>query len=381
MSRFKFHKLAAVAVFVATAAWVATGEFSSVGSASEEAETPREEAPQVEPRLHTVAIVDPPRIEHARAIRISGVTKADKRSVLAARSAGIIAELPVEKGQRVEAGELIMRLDAEEKEAAVATARQLLSQRQAEADAAERLVKTGSLPRLQADNARSALAAARSQLEAAEAELARNEVRAPFTGIVDRVNVEVGGSVMQGSEIATILALDPIVAAGEVSERDLGYVETGDRAEVRLVNGRKVEGEIRYISRDASDETRTFLVEVAIPNEDRSIPAGMTTELTLRSDPVSAVLLPRSIVALNAAGELGIRTVGDDNRVAFHPIDLIDDTPEGLYLAGIPRDARVIVSGQGLVKDGDEVNAVAADEETVREIAGELAEAGEAARP
>jgi multidrug efflux system membrane fusion protein len=107
----------------------------------------------------------------------------------------------------------------------------------------------------------------------------------------------------------------------------------------------------------------------------------MTTELTLRSDPVPAVLLPRSIVALNAAGELGIRTVGDDNRVGFHPIDLIDDTPEGLYLAGIPRDARVIVSGQGLVKDGDEVNAVAADEETAREIAGELAEAGEAARP
>jgi membrane fusion protein, multidrug efflux system len=374
MSKFKFHQIAAVAVFAMTAVWVATGEFSSVGSAQDsESAQPGDAAPQVEERRHTVAVIRPPRFEHSRAIRMSGLTEADKRAVLAARSAGIVSELPLSKGQMVEAGDLIIRLDAEEKEAAIATAQQLLSQRQAEAEAAERLVQSGSLPRLQADNARSALASARSQLEAAQAELTRNEVRAPFSGLVDRVNVEIGGSVMAGTEIATILALDPIVATGEVGERDLGHLTTGDRADVRLVDGRIVEGEISYISRDASAKTRTFQVEVAIDNEDNDIPAGMTTEMTLRARPVESVRLPRSVVTLSAKGDLGIRTVGPDGKVAFHMIDLVDDTPEGLVLAGIPADARVIVSGQDFVAEGDLVNAVEADEETIRGLAGEVA--------
>src|SRR5690606_4970433 len=102
-----------------------------------------------------------------------------------------------------------------------------------------------------------------------------------FDGIVDRISVELGSSISQGGEVATMLALDPVIARGEVSERDLGYVKVGDAADVRLVNGRTVEGQVRYISRDASDTTRTFRIEVAISNADGAIPAGMTAEIAL----------------------------------------------------------------------------------------------------
>src|SRR5690606_8504735 len=155
------------AVLVATAAWVATGEFSSVGSAaSEDAAAPTKPEEKPAP-VRTVAVIDPPRISHARAIRVSGYTEADQRASLAARSAGIIAELPVKLGSRVKAGDLIMRLDAEGKVAAVETAKQLLAQREAETAAIQKLAQSGSVAKLQLDNALSALAAARSQLEAA----------------------------------------------------------------------------------------------------------------------------------------------------------------------------------------------------------------------
>ena len=107
MAKLKFHKVAAVAVFLATAAWVATGEFSSVGSAANEEQAPAPAAPAgtAEPEaLRTVAVVKPPRIQHARAIRLSGQTEADKRAVLATRAAGIIEELPVKQGDHVKAG-------------------------------------------------------------------------------------------------------------------------------------------------------------------------------------------------------------------------------------------------------------------------------------
>ncbi|BCG92414.1 efflux RND transporter periplasmic adaptor subunit [Mesorhizobium sp. 131-2-1] len=385
MPKIRFHKLAAIVVLIGFAAWMGTGAFSSVGSAAvdnpragdaSKAKQPEAGAPktaEAEPKapLRSVAVVTPPRRTYARAIRISGLTEADKRAVLATRVAGVIDKLPVRQGQHVKTGDLVLMLAAEEKISNVDNARQLLVQRQAELEAALRLMKSGNLPALQLDTARSNLTAAQSMVETAQAELDRNEVKAPFDGVIDRVPVELGSSVMQGGEVATILKLDPVIARGEVSERDLRYIKIGDQANVRLVNDQKVTGTVRYISRDASSQTRTFRVEVAIPNADGAIPAGMTAEMTLSAQPTDAVMLPRSVVTLGDKGDLGIRAVGKDDKVAFYPIDLVDDTPNGLVLGGIPQDARIIVAGQELVKEGDSVKPVEADQATINKLIGE----------
>jgi multidrug efflux system membrane fusion protein len=373
MPRMRFHKVAALIVLVAFAAWMGTGKFSSVGSAAAEAEQKPQAAEQPKAPLRKVAVIAPPRLDHARAIRISGHTEAEKRALLAIRVMGIIKELPVKQGQHVNRGDLVMRLDAEDKEAAVDMAETLVTQRQAEADAAEKLVKGGNAPKLQADQARAALAAAKAQRETAKAELARNEIYAPFNGVIDRVPVERGSAIMAGGEVATLINLDPLLVIGEVSERDLQYLKLGNNADIRLVNGETVKGTLRYISRDASAATRTFRIEVAVPNEDKRLPAGMTAEITLRSEPVDAVALPRSVVTLSNDGDLGIRAVDAANKVGFFPIDIIDDTPSGLLLGGIPSDARVIVMGQDLVKEGDEVIPEAVDPELVKKLAGQAA--------
>ncbi|UVK41458.1 efflux RND transporter periplasmic adaptor subunit [Mesorhizobium sp. AR10] len=386
MPRIRFHKLAAIVVLIGFAAWMTTGEFSSVGSASadnkakaadaEQPKTPETGKPktaEAEPKapLRTVAVITPPRRTYARAIRISGLTEADKRAVLATRVAGVIDQLPVKQGQRVKTGDLVLRLATEEKVSAVSNAKQLLVQRQAELAAAERLAKTGNLPKLQLDNARSSLTLAQSLLEAMQAELGRNEVKAPFDGVIDRVPVELGSSVMVGGEVATILSLDPVIARGEVSERDLRYIKLGDEANVRLVDDQTVKGTVRYISRDASSATRTFRIEVAVPNPEGTIPAGMTAEIALSAEPTDAVMLPRSVVTLGDKGDLGIRAVDKDNKVVFFPIDLVDDSPKGLVLGGIPADARVIVAGQELVKEGEVVKPVEADQATIQKLLGE----------
>ena len=373
MPKIKLHKVAAVAVLIATAAWVATGEFSSVGSAADEAAAsrPAEAAPEEQGPLRTVGVVNPPRIQHSRAIRLSGSTDADKRAVLATRAAGIVEELPVEQGSEVKRGDLIAKFRDEGKQAAVDTARQVLAQREAEAAAARQLAERGSLAKLQLDGVLSALAAARAQHDAAVADLERDVVRAPFDGMIDKVDAELGGSLAAGAPVVTILSLDPILARGEVSERDLAHVKPGDKARVRLVNGEEAEGEIRYISRDATPATRTFRVEVAVPNAEHRIPSGMTAEVTLLAEPVEATVLPRSVVTLSNSGDLGIRAVNAADKVVFFPIDLVDDLPGGLVLGGIPADVRIIVAGQELISEGDTVNPVEADADTVNRLIGE----------
>ena len=372
MARFRFHKLAALAVLVGVGAWVVTGEFSSVGSAQNETPAaPAETVEQPKAPLRTVAVITPPRLMHARAIRISGHTEAEKRVTLATRVMGVIESLPVKQGQRVERGDLVMRLNAEDKEAAIRMAESVVAQRQAEADAAERLVGGGNAPKLQADQARAALATAESQLEGAKAELDQYEIYAPYNGLIDRVPVQRGSTILAGAEVATLINLDPLLAVGEVSERDLAYLQLGNTADIRLVDGKTVQGTLRYISRDASSATRTFRIEVAIPNEDKSLPAGMTAEITLLAQPTDSVMLPRSVVTLSADGDLGIRAVDTSNKVVFFPIDLVDDTAKGLVLAGIPADARVIVAGQDLVTEGDEVKPVEADAATLQKLIGQ----------
>ena len=371
MAKFRFHKLAALVVLAGFAGWVVTGEFSSVGSAQNEAAQKPAETEQAKPVLRTVAVVTPPRLMHARAIRISGHTEAEKRVTLATRVMGVIESLPVKQGQRVNRGDLVIRLNAEDKEAAIRMAESVVTQRQAEADAAERLVGGGNAPKLQADQARAALATARSQLESAKAELAQYEIYAPYNGLIDRVPVQRGSTILAGAEVATLINLDPLLAIGEVSERDLKYLQLGDTADIQLVDGKTVKGTLRYISRDASAATRTFRIEVAIPNENKELPAGMTAEITLLAQAADAVMLPRSVVTLSGAGDLGIRAVDKDNKVVFFPIDLVDDTPKGLVLAGIPADARVIVAGQDLVTEGDEVKPVEADAATIKKLIGE----------
>lgn len=376
MPKVRFHKLAALVVLGASTAWILTGEFSSVGSARTEVQPPASATPTPAPDgaqrlVRTVGVVTPPRREHARAIRISGTTEANRRSALASRTAGIVAELPVKQGATVSAGDIVMRLDSEDKRSAVEMATAVLAQRQAELTAAERLASTGNMAKLQLDGARAALATAQAQLDSAKAELEKYVLRAPFDGLVDRVSVEEGSAIAQSALVATVLDLDPILAVGQVNEQDLDDIKLGEIADIRLVNGTIVQGTLRYVSRDASAQTRTYGIEVSVPNPDRSIPAGMTTEITLRSDPVDAVFLPRSVVTLSQAGDLGIRIVGPDNKVGFVPIDLIDDTPTGLVLGGVPKDARIIVAGQDLVAEGDTVNPVEADAETVRRLVGE----------
>lgn len=353
----KFHRIAAFCVLAAASAWIATGEFSSVGSAqqAESPESPTPVAASAAPTLRTVAAVDPVFVDHARMIRLSGLTSADKRSALAARAEGVIASLALVKGGTVAAGALVMTLEGPETLAQAEIAAITLAQRERELERAEILLSRGNTPETEVTNARSARDAAVAELARARAAVDRLELRAPFAGIVDTVEVELGEWVQTGAPVATILALNPIIVRAEVSEVDLGSLALGAKARVRLVNGTALEGTVRLIAREASAETRTFPVEIELPNPDLAIPSGMTAAVELSAAPVRAVVVPRSVITLAETGELGVRVVGPDDLADFAPVTIVDDTPQGLVVTGVPEGRRIIVAGQDLVRDGDKV--------------------------
>ena len=359
----KFHRIAAFCVMVGAVAWIATGEFSSVGSAqtAEGKESPTPEAPAAEnaPLVRTVSAVTPVFIDHSREIRLSGITEADKRTDLAARAEGVIASLALPKGGLVEAGAVVMELEGPETVAQELIARIALAQKERDLEVAEKLYKGGSTSESNLTNARSARDAAQAELNRAHAAADRLSLKAPFTGIVDSVAVELGEWVQTGTPVATILSLDPILVKAEVSEVDLGSVSVGSIAKVRLANGTEMEGTVRLIAREASAQTRTFPVEIALPNPDLTLPSGMTAEVSLFAAPTRAVVVPRSIITLAVDGQLGLRIVGADNLTQFAEVRIIDDTPEGLVVTGVPEGVRIVTAGQDLVSNGEKVEVAA----------------------
>jgi multidrug efflux system membrane fusion protein len=354
ISRLPLHRLLALVVFVAAVLWVLTGHFAAVGSETPEPGATEAEA-VVETPKRTVAVVRAEVTDYARLIRISGVTEADKLAILAARSNGVVQELTAEAGDTVERGAVVMLLEGEDVRAAVKTAQDQLAQAAEQLAVGETLSAKGSLPETQLTARRAAKSAAEGALSQAQAAADRLSLVAPFAGTVDAVNVEEGEWVQQGTPIATLIALDPIIVKAEVAERDVAHVAVGAKALVRLVSGVELEGTVKHLARKASEKTRTFALEVDLPNPDGAIPSGMTAELRLTAATQPALTVPRSVLTLNEAGQVGLRVVIEGDIAAFLPVDLIDDTEAGFVVTGVPQGARVIVAGQDLVRDGDAV--------------------------
>lgn len=360
----RFHTIAALVVLVAAGAWVLTGKYAFVGS--EVAGDGKAAAAETQPAapaagaLQTVAFVVAKPAPYDRRITLSGQTKADKQVVLVARTSGVVARLAVTQGSALAADDLVMALDGPEKLAAVVSAQAQFDTAVHQADTNQQLRAKGALSVPQLEASVAAREATRSALESAKAEVVRLEVRAPFAGVVDTVLVEVGSWVQPGTEVASLLALDPIVVVGEINERDLQSVAKGTKARVTFGDGTVAEGVVRYVRREASGVTRTFPIEVAIANAAGQIPAGMSAEIELHATTAPAVVLPRSVITLNVEGALGVRVLSDKDTVGFLTATIVDDTPDGLVLSGIPAGTRIVVSGQNMVSDGQQVIAVAA---------------------
>ncbi len=365
-SFFRFHRIVALIVLIAAAIWIGTGEFASVGSHSAQAEgataeaAPAAEAVAVPPdqarKNRAVSGLVPVFTDHSRKIKLSGATQPDKRAVLAARSEGVVNALSLTKGAAIAADQVVMMLEGPETVARAKIAQIALDQRMRELKVAEDLFSRGNKPEIQVVSARSDRDAAEAELTLARAALDRLQLKAPFAGLVDTVDVELGEWVQSGTPVATILSLDPIIVRAEVSELDIANVSAGSVAFLTLVDGTKMEGTVRFVAREASAATRTFPVEIALPNPGALIPAGMTTQVELLAPAVSTVTVPRSVITLSEKGEVGLRVVGADNLARFVTVQIIDDTEAGMIVAGVPADVRIIVAGQDLVRDGDLVD-------------------------
>ena len=185
-------------------------------------------------------------------------------------------------------------------------------------------------------------------------ELNRTEVKAPFSGYIEQI-VKPGNFLERGQVCATIIQLNPISFVAGVPEYDINKVRINQKVNLELVTGQSINGELTFVSKSASPDTRTFTVESQIENLDGLIKDGLTANMTIEIDKVKAHKISPSILLLNDEGKLGIRIVSKGNIAKFVEIIILEDSEEGLWITGIPEKVEIIIQGQGFVEDGQEV--------------------------
>lgn len=272
-----------------------------------------------------------------------------------AQTAGQIEEMLVATGDRVGTGDVVARLAMDDRMARLRQAEARLTGARGDHQAAQQLAERGHAPPLRVDATQAELEAARSQLEAIELEIANTTMRAPITGIVNRLLAETGDYVPIAGEVVEIVDNDPLRAVVQVPQHAIARVATGNSAHVTIVGHAPIAGRIRFVAPIAEAATRTFRVEIELPNPEGALPSGTSAEVVIPTDTAMAHRISPAVVSLDADGVAGVKTVDDDGVVAFHPIRVERAQADGLWVSGLPDAARVITIGQGFVDIGEVV--------------------------
>jgi multidrug efflux system membrane fusion protein len=288
-------------------------------------------------------------------LELHGRTQAIREVIVRSETGGRVTSAPAIEGQSIRTGELVCKLDINARQANLAQAEALLRARQLDFDATTELQTRGHRTTGHVAAVEAARDAASAQLEAAQIELSHINIRAPFDGYFDDRYAEIGDYLGPGDPCGMVVQLDPILIIAEVAERDVASISTGMTGQARLVTGEELEGTIRFIQRRADPLTHTFRVELVAPNPDGLLRSGVTSRIILPLEAEPAHRVPTSVLALNSAGELGVRIVEEDNIVRFVRVTLLRDDGEQVWVGGLPERAEVIILGQDFVADGARV--------------------------
>lgn len=300
-------------------------------------------------------------------LELQGNVKTKQNLVIYPEMAGTLTRVYVKEGQNVTKGQLLATIDD-------GGLSQQVAQLQIQADLAkttferqERLwnQKIGSeIQYLQAKSSYEAQQRAVSQLKS---QLAKTSVRAPFTGVIDDVITDQGSVVAPGqSQLMRIVNLEDMYIETDVPENYISSITANKAVKVEFpILGKSIDAKIRQAGNFINPANRTFKIEVAVPNKDKSIKPNLTAKLKINDyTNENAILIPQSIISENADGEQYIYIIenknadneGNAKRVIIETGKAQGDVIE--VTKGLENNAEIIKEGARSVNDGQTVKVI-----------------------
>lgn len=287
-----------------------------------------------------------------------------------------LAEIRASVGDQVSAGQILAVFAPEAVQADVAAARAALAE--AEANAADASANAARARSLQSSGALSSqqinqyltgeqtamarVDSAKANLAAQQLRLRHTELRAPDDGVISARTATVGAVVGAGTELFRMIRQGRLEWRAEVTANELASIKPGNTALVTTANGSQLKGVVRMIAPTVDPQTRSALVYVDLPKDDKMLAAkaGMFARGEFELGASSALTVPQQSVVVRDGFSYVFR-LNPDSRVTQLKVRTGRRLGERVeILDALAPSAQVVVSGAGFLNDGDLVKNVAA---------------------
>lgn len=331
-------------------------------STARSAESPEHAADAAVPvRVQPAAAVDRPHTTVA-----SGVVEARTTVDVAFQVPGKVVEVGPDEGDAVSAGQLLARVDPTDYRLAVDQAAAQAEHAARERDRFRALVEAGSVAPNDYERVESAARQSGAGAGLAGKRLADTRLASPITGVVARRAIDRGETAAPGQTVFTVVDMDPVRVRIGVPEADVGAVRAGQPASVRLpaLGDTTFNGRVTLVGVAADPATRSYAVEVSVPNPRRRIKVGMVAEASVRGDRRErAVAVPLGAVVRDADGATLLYVLDQNGgRVHARRVTLGQASGDDVeVLRGLAAGEPVVVAGQHRVRDGSRVSVQRTD--------------------
>ncbi|HYC02771.1 MAG TPA: efflux RND transporter periplasmic adaptor subunit [Azospirillaceae bacterium] len=300
---------------------------------------------------------------------VTGSLTAWDELTIGAEATGIaVTEVLVDVGDKVKAGQVLVRLndsilraDLAQKEAALREAQAIAAEAQANVRRAEELSKGGHTSARDLDNKRATAATAQARVavaaanrEQSEARLRQAEVRAPADGTIIARSARLGMVSGGGAEMFRMIRDDRVELAAEVPEVDILRLREGQSVTLRVDGDRDAafEGKVRLVAPTVDPKTRMGIVKIDVP-KDPALRPGMFARGRVETGSMDALVVPENAVVYKD-GRPVVYSVGDGNKARAHVVETgARDQGRIALMSGVDEGARIIVTGAGYLKEGD----------------------------
>tara|TARA_R110002050_G_scaffold57866_6_gene130212 strand:+ start:13381 stop:14550 length:1170 start_codon:yes stop_codon:yes gene_type:complete len=302
-------------------------------------------------------------------VELQGSVSTKQNLVIFPEYSGTLTRVYVKEGQKVSKGQILAKIDD-------GGLNQQVAQLQIQADLAkttferqERLWNQKIGSEIQYLQTKSSYEAQQQAVSQVEQQVAKTVVKAPFSGTIDDVITDQGSVIAAGqSQLFRIVNLEDMYIETDVPERYISTIKMGKDVQIEFpILGETMDAKIRQAGNFINPANRSFKIEVAVSNKDKSIKPNLTAKLKINDYTNNkAILIPQSIISENAEGQQYVYTIASKTNKTTKAKRVIIETgkTQGDYievLSGLEHGDEIINEGARSVKDGQNVKILVAE--------------------
>lgn len=285
----------------------------------------------------------------------------DSQVTLVSETNGTVEKLYVEEGSVVREGQIIVQLEAREKQVALQKANIRLQNATMELDRKQKSYDQKIISQSEYDKAKFEMEVAESEKKSAEVEIDRITIRAPFSGIITERYIEKGQTIQVQTQLFTLVDRDPLKAKIYLPEKEIFGIEENQIVNLALNAQKdvKFQGRVRQVNPSVDPKTGTVKVTVEVTQAPEAVRPGSFIDVKLVTQRhENSILIPKKAL-IEEAGEKYVFVISKGAATRKNvDIGFMDDQSAEI-LKGVNTGDSVVIAGQGSLRDGIKTEIVA----------------------